>query len=143
MSDEPQLTVFISSMIGELLKERQVVRDAINGIPLTRAWAFEYAPASADQLEESYLSKVQECDLFILLVGEDISEPVKREYETAVEHSKRCLVFVKRMGRGKARSAQAEEFVQRVGQKYKEFKNRPDLKRQVLKAVVSASPATC
>ncbi|TEU16540.1 MAG: tetratricopeptide repeat protein [Anaerolineales bacterium] len=136
MSDEPKLTVFISSMIGELLKERQVVRQAINSIPLTRAWAFEYAPASADQLEESYLSKVRECDLFILLVGEDISEPVKREYETAIEHGKRCLVFVKRMGRGKARSRQAEEFVQGVGQKYKEFKNRPDLKRQVLKAVV-------
>ena len=73
---ENKLVVFVSSLIGELLEERKAVKEAIEALPLTRPWVFESTPASADPLESSYLDKVKECDIFILLLGKGISEPV-------------------------------------------------------------------
>ena len=87
--------VFISSSISELWNERQAVKETLESIPLTKPWVFEYTPASTDNLDESYLSKVRECDIFILLIAENISSPVKHEYRAAFEDDKPMLVFLK------------------------------------------------
>ena len=90
-----RLTVFISSRINdEMRRTRQVVREAIEELPLTRPWLFEGAPATADPLDESYLRWVGRCDLFILLLREDITDPVRVEWETATQARKARLVFL-------------------------------------------------
>jgi hypothetical protein len=48
-------------------------------LPLIRPWLFEEAPAAADPLDEPYLRWVGRCDLFILLLGEDLTDPVRTE----------------------------------------------------------------
>lgn len=79
-----KLIAFVSSRMDDEMKQaRQVVREAIEELPLTRAWLFEESPASSGELEESYLRWVGKCDLFILLLGEDITDPIRTEWETA------------------------------------------------------------
>jgi len=128
---ENRLLVFVSSLIGELLHEREVVGKAVSAIPLARAWIFEHSPASAEPLAESYLRKVEECDIFILLLGKDISDPVKEEYRTAVEHDKPCLVFLKAV----ERSPEAQAFINAIGVKWAKFSTTDELRRHVQQAV--------
>ena len=82
---ESPLVVFVSSAIAGMEEDRESVRRAVESFLLTRAWLFEYTPASSEQLEESYLSKVRSCDLFVLLVGDADREAVRREYAAALD----------------------------------------------------------
>jgi len=132
---ENRLLLFVSSLIGELLHEREAVETVVRGILPTRPWVFEHTPASAEPRAESYLRKVRECDIFILLVGSDISNPVKEEYQTAVNHDKPCLVFLKDV----ERSAEAEAFINEINVKVKwaKFSTTDELQQQVQQAVVN------
>jgi hypothetical protein len=129
---EEKLIAFISSRINDEMKQaRQVVREAIEELPLTRAWLFEESPASADELEESYLRWVGKCDLFILLLGEDITDPVRTEWGTATQARKPRLVFLKKG----AQNEKAWAFVKGLNVKWREYETLDELKRQVQAAV--------
>jgi hypothetical protein len=129
---EEKLIVFISSRINDEMKRaRQAVRQAIEELPLTRAWLFEEAPAAADPLDESYLRWVGKCDLFILLLGEDITDAVKTEWETATQARKPRLVFLKKGAQDDA----AWEFAKGLDVKWKEYHTMAELKREVQAAV--------
>jgi hypothetical protein len=129
---EEKLIVFISSRINDEMKRaRRTVREAIEELPLTRPWLFEEAPASADPLDESYLRWVGRCDLFILLLGEDIADPVKVEWETATQARKPRLVFLNKGAQDDA----AWQFAKGLDVKWKEYETLPDLKREVQAAV--------
>jgi hypothetical protein len=129
---EEKLIVFISSRINDEMKRaRQTVREAIEDLPLTRPWLFEEAPAAADPLDESYLRWVGCCDLFILLLGEDITDPVRVEWETATQARKPRLVFLKKGAQDEA----AWEFAQSLGVKWKEYHTLAELKGEVQAAV--------
>jgi len=129
---EEKLLVFVSSLIGELLEERKAVREALEAIPLTRPWVFEYTPASADPLESSYLDKVKECDIFILLLGKGISEPVRKEWQTATDAGKPRLVFLKKT----EREPETQEFIEGIDVKWAEFAGLEELRRKVQEAVI-------
>jgi hypothetical protein len=129
---EEKLTVFISSRINDEMKRaRRAVREAIEELPLTRPWLFEEAPAAADPLDESYLRWVGRCDLFILLLGEDITDPVKVEWETATQARKPRLVFLKKGVQDDA----AWEFAKGLDVKWKEYRTLAELKWEVQAAV--------
>jgi len=129
---EEKLVAFISSRINdEMQQARQVVREAVGELPLTRAWLFEESPASADELEESYLRWVGKCDLFILLLGEDITAPMRTEWETAAQARKPRLVFLKKDAQDEA----AWAFAKGMNVKWKEYETLDDLKHQVQAAV--------
>ena len=128
---ENKLLVFLSSPIAKLLAERRAVGEALAAVPLTRPWAFECTPASADPLEESYLDKVGECDLFILLLGQNITDPVRKEWQTASVTVKPRLVFLKKCHR----SLEAQTFVEAIDVKWVEFATTDELRRQVQEAV--------
>lgn len=129
---EDSLLVFVSSLIGEFIAERQIVNEALKAVPLTRPWVFEFSPASADPLEDTYLEKVRECDLFILLLGQDISDPVKKEWETALAAEKPCLVFCKQV----ERSLGASAFLKTIGVKWSQFTTTIELRTKVQEAVI-------
>jgi HEAT repeat protein/energy-coupling factor transporter ATP-binding protein EcfA2 len=134
-NDEPKLIIFVSSMIGPLWDERAAVEEAIRtGIPLARTWVFERAPASSEEITESYLAHVRECDIYLLILGEDISDPVKAEYQTAVECDKPRLCFVQE---GVERTPALEEFLPtlQADVKYAPFSDEAGLRREVLQAV--------
>ena len=92
---EPPLLVFVSSVIRDMEEERQAVDRAVRSIPITRPWRFEATPASTQDVVESYLSKVRECDIFILLIGDVDSDAVRREYQVALNANKPVLAFVR------------------------------------------------
>jgi hypothetical protein len=129
---EEKLIVFISSRINDEMKRaRQAVREAIEELPLTRPWLFEEAPAAADPLDESYLRWVGKCDLFILLLGEDITDPVRVEWETATQAGRPRLVFLKKGAQDEA----AWQFAKGLNVKWKEYRTLAELKREVQAAV--------
>ena len=129
---EERLIVFISSRINDEMKRaRQAVRQAIEELPLTRPWLFEEAPAAADPLDESYLRWVGKCDIFIMLLGEDVTDPLRVEWETATQARKPRLVFLKKG----AQDDVAWEFATGMDVKWKEYRTLAELKREVQTAV--------
>jgi hypothetical protein len=124
------LTVFISSVIAGMEAERAAAQAAIQVIPLSRPWLFEFSPASSLSLEESYLSKVRDCDIFILLLGATITDPVKKEVGRAQAAGKPLLVFL-------SASAPADmvKHAQWMGVKYATHQTATDLAAKVAEAV--------
>ena len=127
---ENPLLVFVSSAIRGLAAERQAAKTAVEAIPLSRPWVFEFTPASSLPLDESYLSNVRACDIFVLLLGQAVTEPVQREVETARGHDKPLLVFL-----GDAAPADVVTYAQSLGVKYASYADPADLARKVSEAV--------
>src|SRR5438552_1966143 len=74
---------------------RDAVREAVEGMSMA-ALHFEAFPAQPSSAAKVSLDEVRNADIFVQLVGEDVSEIVEREYETALEFlPDRILVFVK------------------------------------------------
>lgn len=130
---ENPLLVFISSAQEEFREERKLCADAIRSLVLTRPWVFEYAPASADALEDSYLKRVDECDIFVVLVGGELTAAVNREWSRATELGKRRLAFVKE---GPARADEVGRWLSQVDVKYDRFAAPDDLQERLLAALV-------
>lgn len=57
-------------------------------------WAFERMPSSSSQVEQEYLGKVQEADIFVLLLAGETTTPVDKEIAEALAARCRLLVFV-------------------------------------------------
>ena len=132
---EPPLLVFVSSVmkIEDLQAEREACRAAIDSIPLARSWLFEFSPASTDPPGKTYLQKVEQCDIFILILGVELTDPVAREYERAVSQAKPRLIFAKNVGQ---RSARARDWLRdRHDVKWSRFQDSADLAEQVKAAV--------
>ena len=127
---ENPLVVFISSVISSMAAERQAAEAAIQAIPLSRAWRFESSPASSLPLAESYLSKVRACDIFVLLLGDKVTDPVKAEAQTAQEAGKPRLVFL-----SDGAPADVVSYAQSLGLKYAPYPDAADLATQVAEAV--------
>lgn len=129
---EPSLNIFISSIIDAFQVERQALKSMLEAIPFNRTWLFEYTPASSEQLQESYLQRVKECDVFILLLGSDISEAVNREWQTAIAYGKPRLVFLQK----NKHSPRASEFVRQMDVKWMPFSDLESLKTGVKSALL-------
>ena len=108
-STETPLCVFISSVMSRELEDlteyRRVCQAAIDSLRLTRAWTFEGSPASTDELPRFYLDRIAECDIFVLILGKDITKAVEDEYRHAVKEDKPRLLFVIPEARRSARAA--------------------------------------
>ena len=98
-SQEEPLSVFISSVMNPHVEDlsgyRQACQTAIDSLHLTRAWTFEGSPASTESIPEFYLDRIRECDIFVLILGKEITSAVESEYELAWNEGKPRLLFVK------------------------------------------------
>ena len=91
---ESDLLVFISSVMTDDLRwAREEVVRTLNNFPLTRSWAFEFTPASAESATDAYLRKVGEADFVIWLVGSHTTQPVVNEINKSIATGRRLLVF--------------------------------------------------
>ena len=127
---ENPLVVFVSSVISGMEPERQAAWSAIQTIPLTRPWLFEFSSASSLPLEESYVSKVRGCDIFVLLLKDRVTDPVKAEVQTAQSARKPLLVFL-----GKNAPARLAAYARSLRVKYASFVDAETLSRLVAEAV--------
>ena len=94
-----KVKVFISSVqnkeIEDLDSERSEVIKTVKDYPPTTPWAFEHTPASDLSAEDYYLRGVRDCHLFILLLGEQVTDAVGKEYNEAVRLKKPIFAFLK------------------------------------------------
>lgn len=135
---EETLSIFLSSSMnpinGGLQFERNIIKTILTNERLFSLWRFEDSPAE-DELKESYINKVKQCDIFVIVVGETMPLPVKQEFEEALMSKKPILAFIKE---GVKRSSEAESFILSLSQnniKYKGFQTQKELEREVLRAV--------
>lgn len=99
-----------------------------------KLWRFEDAPAD-DDLRQSYLRKVEECHIFVLIIGQHLTDAVREEFDVAVRLRKPILVFLKHTP---ARTADAATFIEQLtafGLRYKRFADAHELRREVLRAL--------
>jgi len=127
---ESPLLVFISSVIAGMTAERQAAQAAIQTIPLSRPWVFEHSAASSQPLAESYLSHVRGCDIFVLLLGASVTDPVKAEVQTAQAAGKPLLVFLSAQA-----PASVVDYARSLGVKYATYTDADGLAVAVVEAV--------
>ena len=98
--------VFVSSVQSEFAAERQALKEYFREDPLLqrffRLFLFEDIPASDRRLDDVYLRKVDNSDVYVGLLGwgygnenEDGLSPTEKEYDRASERGIHRLVFVK------------------------------------------------
>ena len=105
--------VYVSCVQNELADERLALKQALINLPLSVQWEFDFTSASSGKLPDEYLDRIWDCDLYLALVGEEISDAVKKEYEIAVEADKPAVALVKDI----PRSEEAKDFIRSLKRK--------------------------
>ena len=113
----------------DLLAGREAARAAVEHFaPLTVPWAFEAEPASPKPLLDVYICAAKTSDLFVLIVGQRITKPVKDEYDTARDHGKPMLLFAKAVA---SRKPEAEQLLGSANVKYDTFVSAAELREKI------------
>src|SRR6266851_4510710 len=125
--------VFISSIMNraheDLFAERETARAAVDHFaPITTAWAFESEPASPKPLLDFYIDAVKTSDLFVLILGQHLTKPVRDECDAARDHGKSMLVFCKDEP---SRDADVSELLRALNAKYDIFVNAVELGEKI------------
>jgi Domain of unknown function (DUF4062) len=96
--------VFLSSAIRDLREERRLTKEAIDALGLADPWLFEFhAAASGDPPDVQYLALARTCDLFVLVVADEVSEATWLEYlEAFGDNPSKVLPFLVGTATGRA-----------------------------------------
>ncbi len=129
------IKVFISSVMTGMEEQRATVEQAIAEMGLLPN-RFEAWPAGPKEPLARSLAEVADSEVFVLIVGRSVSEPVIAEYDIARETiPDRILAFIEKG----PRSPEAEEFLRRVRGEctYSTYRRPSELGKSVQKAVQS------
>jgi len=117
----------------DLLAEREAARGAVDHFsPITTPWSFEAEPASPKPLLDFYINGVKSSDLFVLLIGARITEPVKAEFDTARDHGKPMLLYAKAVP---SREREADQVLHSANVKYDSFVNATELREKLRRSL--------
>lgn len=89
-----KIRVFISSSLTELESEREIAQETINKLNM-EAVMFEDLPAMDKTLESAYIDEIKKSHIFVAILWKDLTEPVEKEYTTAIELGIPILLLVK------------------------------------------------
>lgn len=131
---EAPLRAFISSvMTSELEWARKEATRALHIPGLVLPWAFEFTPASSEQVDKGYLRHVRESELVIWLVGSTTSDPVCDEVHEALASQRRLLIFLLP---APAKDTRTENLLREVGRraKYATLGNTSELRPHLVAA---------
>ncbi len=131
------LQVFLSSQMRRdvLSEERVVARRAIEATEVSRCWSWEqYGVAGPFPPMDLCLDEVKRSDALVLVLGRELTDNTRAEYELAEELGLPRAVFVKD-GR---RSRSAREFLEHIrsGVTYEEFRNPGELEAMVRRSLL-------
>jgi tetratricopeptide (TPR) repeat protein len=104
--------VFISSQMrdGALEAERTAAVEAVDDFPLSKAWAWESsAPAGPYYSVEECLGQAATADALVLILGEEITEVTRLEYEAALAAGAPIFPMIKA---DQNRTAALSEFIE-------------------------------
>lgn len=143
-----KLRLFVSSVQKELEDERLIVQNLVNTDSFLSAHCvpvlYEFEPASPDKALEGCLKALDECQVYVLIVGIQYGDPVgalsitHREYRHAKERRLPVLAFIKG-DRGVKREEGTAGLLRELDQdgfKYKRFGNVIELQKEVRAALV-------
>lgn len=138
--------VFISSVQREFAEERRLLCEYIRTDALLSKFfvpfIFEELPAINLSAPEAYLSEAATSDIYLGIYGRDYGyedeegvSPTEREYNTATEHNKYRIVFVKRC---EERHPKEVSFIKKVEQDVvrKSFANFEELRNAVYTSLI-------
>ncbi len=141
--------VFISSVQKELAEERRAVKDFITHDPLlsrfiSNVFLFEDIPAADRKPDDIYLNKVEQCDIFIAIFGnqygwknENGKSPTELEFEHATNTHRERLIFIKGDD-DTSRDPEMTQLVKRAGNQVtrRRFSDTPGLVREVYTSLI-------
>ncbi len=143
-----QLPVFVSSVQKELEDERLIVQNLINTDAFLAAHCapvlYELEPASPEKALEGCLAALDECQVYLLIVGSEYGTRIgdlsitHAEYRRAKKRELPILAFIKgdrRLVREEGTRGLLEE-LEADGPKYKRFGNVIELQKEVRAALV-------
>lgn len=123
--------LFISSS-PELDAEREVASRAIAALPLTIGWRIGHTPLGGQGDGGDF--RVEQCDLYVLILGQDFAAPMGYELRQAVASGKRPLAYRKNAGR----SPSAQDAVRRLDLEWREFATPQELRSSFERELVRA-----
>jgi ATP-dependent DNA helicase RecG len=142
-----KLRVFVSSVQKELEDERLIVQNLVNTDPFLSAHCvpvlYELEPASPEKAFDGCLQALDDCQVYLLIVGVEYGSHVgaisitHAEFRRAKENRQPVLAFIKgdrRMKREEGTAALLAE-LEGDGFKYKRFGNVIELQREVRAAL--------
>src|SRR5947199_3147695 len=89
------LSLFISSKMQELAEERRAVQTALTEYEM-HGWIWEDdAGARPEPIRSTYLTEVEECDIYLGLFWLNYGQYTIEEFEHARQLHKPCLVYEK------------------------------------------------
>jgi hypothetical protein len=116
------ICIFASSS-PELAPEREYLGQAVAELPISVGCDIRHTPSLGDDIDEA-LSFVDECDVYILVLGADFAAPMGLEWNR-VRLSRRTLIaFRKRV----LRSPSAQKLVREAEVSWGDFETPSDLK---------------
>ena len=99
MNAKDRIRVFISSRCGEKYEQYEIVRKALQNLieetGIATVYVFETAPGSSQDVQSAYLNKVDDCNVFVLIVDnkDDVTPYIQSEINQAKLGNKRMLCF--------------------------------------------------
>jgi hypothetical protein len=131
------LTIFISSKMagGVYVIERRRCAETVDGTGMARAWYWERdANAGPYCSNEICLQRAAHADGLILILGKELTNITRQEYEVALRRHVPTFVFIDER---QAQNAQARAFVAtaREHSVTKNFANEDELRTHVLSAL--------
>ena len=141
--------IFISSVQKEFERERSLLCDYIRKDALLGKYfapfIFEELPAANQSAQQSYLSEVQNSDIYLGIIGitygfEDIEgvSPTEREFDEATKMNKYRICFIKTLIDNTKRDEKEETFIKKIERKLvrKSFQDYETLRSNVYAALI-------
>ena len=145
MGSKKNITVFISSSMKELEYDREIIDETLQVMNMDSV-LFEIFPAFSQSAREAYLTELNDCDIFIMVLWKVLTEPVIEEYREAIKKNKPILILIKTLVDNENRDDNMKQFIDELSAGpyknivYKNYRKISDLK-QVVRNSVSAEIA--
>lgn len=130
--------------MSEMEYDREIVHETVHSMNLSGNM-FEILPSMAESPVNTYLEKVRQSNIFILLLWKTYTEAVEKEYIEALKNNKPILIFIKDINDGEIRDERLSDFISKLnsarpGEKvkatvYKRYRHLKDLQNYVKDAV--------
>ena len=123
------IRLFVSSS-PLLTPEREVLGQAVAALPVSAGWEIKHTPRGTEEIDEA-LSFIEECDLYLLMLGADFAAPMGLEWRRAQSVGGLALAYRKNV----LHSRSAQWLLRQWNVDWVVFETAQDLRAQLTKAL--------
>jgi hypothetical protein len=121
--------LFVSSS-PDLAPEREVLGQAVTGLPVSIGWEIKHTPGPSEDAWEG-LAFIDSCDLYLILLGADFAAPMGLEWERARRTRRPMLAYRKE----RRHSPSAQSLLRQSNVPWTEFESPGELKGRITRAL--------